>query len=106
MMELLLDVVGAGVPFLDSISAWEGAAQGVRAERWNIGGMWFGRAADFLLIAGQPDSRSERVPCSSKASNTSSDARIPIQVCRGFESAWTAIFLVGKQRCAETRCSA
>lgn len=46
----LHDVERAGLPFLERLSTWEGAADFCRASRW-----MYDRAADFLLIAGQPE---------------------------------------------------
>jgi hypothetical protein len=40
----------AGLPFLDRVSTWEGAAEHCRAQRW-----LYDVAADFLLIAGDPE---------------------------------------------------
>jgi hypothetical protein len=42
------DVENAGLPFLEKISTWEGAAEQCRKERW----MYY-RAADFLVLAGK-----------------------------------------------------
>jgi hypothetical protein len=42
------DIENAGLPFLERISTWEGAAEQYRKERW----MYY-RAADFLLLAGR-----------------------------------------------------
>ena len=44
------DIENAGLPFLERISTWEGAAEQCRKERW----MYY-RAADFLLLAGRPE---------------------------------------------------
>jgi hypothetical protein len=45
--EFLECIENAGLPYLDRVSSWAGAAEQLVAERW-----MFDRAADFLLIAG------------------------------------------------------
>ncbi len=47
--QLLRDICDCGLPFLDRISTWEGAAERPVEEGW-----MYDRAADFLLIAGDP----------------------------------------------------
>ena len=54
MTGLLRDIEQAGLPFLDSISTWEGAAEWVRGGQ-GILFPNFGKAADFLLIAAQTE---------------------------------------------------
>jgi len=49
MRELRRAVEEVGLPFLDVISTWEGAAEHLRAQH-----SMYHRAVDFLLIAGQP----------------------------------------------------
>jgi hypothetical protein len=44
------DIENVGLPFLERISTWEGAAEQWRKERW-----MYDRAADFLLLAGRRD---------------------------------------------------
>jgi hypothetical protein len=46
MLELLRAIDTAGLPFLDAISTWEGAAEHLRTQRSR-----YDRAADFLIIA-------------------------------------------------------
>lgn len=48
MSEFLACVERAGLPYLDRISSWVGAAEELVAQKW-----MFDRAADFLLIAGE-----------------------------------------------------
>lgn len=48
MAEFCQSVLGPGLAYLERVSTWEGAAEARRAQRW-----LFGRAADFLMIAGQ-----------------------------------------------------
>ena len=51
VMKLLVDAIGAqGLPYLQQISTWSGAAQQFLKEGW-----MFGKACDFFLIAGQRD---------------------------------------------------
>ena len=45
---LRADIEGAGLPWLERISTWEGAAEHFRKQRWR-----YDKAADFLLIAGR-----------------------------------------------------
>jgi hypothetical protein len=47
MKALLENISRYGLPYLDSLSTWEGAAEGLLSEGW-----MFGKAADFFLIAG------------------------------------------------------
>lgn len=48
MSEFLACVERAGLPYLDRISSWVGAAEELVAQKW-----MFDRAADFLLITGE-----------------------------------------------------
>jgi len=48
MASLRRDIEDVGLPFLERISTWEGAAEHCRLQRW-----MYDRAADFLLIAGK-----------------------------------------------------
>lgn len=50
MAEFLGNVLGPGLAWLEQVSTWEGAAEARLAR-----GLSFGPAADFLMIAGQPD---------------------------------------------------
>jgi hypothetical protein len=50
MTEFRDAVLGAGLSWLDRMSTWEGAAEARRASRRS-----FGPAADYLMIAGQPE---------------------------------------------------
>jgi len=47
--QLVKDICDCGLPFLDQISTWEGAAENLVEQGW-----MYDRAADFLLIAGDP----------------------------------------------------
>ena len=46
--EFCENVERVGLPFLEAISSWSGAAARLRAERWQ-----YDRAADFLVMAGE-----------------------------------------------------
>jgi hypothetical protein len=50
MTSFRADIENAGLPFLEKLSTWEGAAEQCRKDRW----MYY-RAADFLILAGKFD---------------------------------------------------
>ncbi len=52
--QLRMDISNVGLPFLDRISTWTGAAAELRSKRW-----MFDRASDFLMIAGERESARE-----------------------------------------------
>jgi hypothetical protein len=54
MRVLLQNTVETGIPYLDSVFSWTGAAQDLLRWRWH-----HDLASDFLLLAGAPDAARE-----------------------------------------------